>query len=42
MLEENLENIVSYNSIETDPQLINLFSISDIHPKNIFDKLTPA
>ena len=42
MQEEDTENIVQYSFIETDPQLINLFSTSDVHPKTIFDHLSPA
>ena len=41
MQEEESNNIVSCNLIETDPQLINLFSNSDAHPKTIFSHLPP-
>jgi len=42
MQEEDSQNIVSCNFIEADPQLINLFTSSEIHPKNIFDNMPPA
>jgi hypothetical protein len=41
MQEEDSSNIVSCNLIETDPQLINLFSNVDAHPKTNFIHLPP-